>query len=424
MNLYANRPHYSTIRKNDASPQVPRRYNNARGQIRRQREAKCLSGLTPSREALMSNHTTSNGSPSSGGDPASKHSFEQLLQAAESGDVGAMEHVSECYARGEGVAQDSAQAAQWLERVAERGNAKAMVKLAHCYEIGDGVVQSQAAAVPWHLKAAEAGDADGMYWYAWCCAMGAGTTQDIGLAGTWYERAAAAGSIGAISELAHMYRVLAQVTGNPDHASRAESYYRDAASVGDGSAMIYVGLRRESGTASREDMQALFKGYVVFAESGDANYMRQVACCYMRGDGVDVDQVAATKWLLRSAQAGHHIAMTQLARRYQDGTGIKKSNSSAVEWFQRAATAGNEDAMIEMARRHSQGDGVERNTTTAADWRRKARAKQLSRWWRRLTGKKDWSWPGLLAPLPFSAQSGGAVRTFVDLNTDRNHPLE
>ena len=121
----------------------------------------------------MSNHTTSNGSPSSGGDPASKHSFEQLLQAAESGDVGAMEHVSECYARGEGVAQDSAKAAQWLEKVAERGNAKAMVKLAHCYEIGDGVVQSQAAAVPWHLKAAEAGDADGMYWYAWCCAMGA-----------------------------------------------------------------------------------------------------------------------------------------------------------------------------------------------------------------------------------------------------------
>ena len=152
--------------------------------------------------------------------------------------------------------------------------------------------------------------------------------------------------------------------------------------------------------------------------------VRQFACCYMRGDGVDVDDVAATKWLLRSAQADHHIAMTQLARRYQDGTGIEKSNSSAVEWFQRAATAGNEDAMIEMARRHSQGDGVERNTTTAADWRRKARAKQISRWWRRLTGKKDWSWPGLLAPLPFSAQSGAAVRTFVDLNTDRNHPFE
>jgi TPR repeat protein len=162
---------------------------------------------------------------------------------------------------------------------------------------------------------------------------------------------------------------------------------------------MFLGELHERGMASGEDLEALFRGYMSFAEGGDANYMNHVAHCCARGQGVVANEGEATKWFRRSAEAGHPSAMLRLAQRYRDGLGVERDDDAATRWTVLAAEAENPDAMLELARLHELGLGVPRSRRLAMQWRLKARAAQVVRWWNRVTGK-EWSWPGLPAPLP------------------------
>ena len=53
------------------------------------------------------------------------------------------------YARGEGVAEDDAEAAQWLRLAAEQGESRAQVILGAMYARGEGVAEDDAEAVQW-----------------------------------------------------------------------------------------------------------------------------------------------------------------------------------------------------------------------------------------------------------------------------------
>jgi TPR repeat protein len=63
-----------------------------------------------------------------------------------------------CYATGEGVAKDQAEAVRWYNMAAKQGHADAQFNLtsyyARCYENSEGVAKDQAAAIEWFLKAA------------------------------------------------------------------------------------------------------------------------------------------------------------------------------------------------------------------------------------------------------------------------------
>jgi hypothetical protein len=61
------------------------------------------------------------------------------------------------YANGEGVAQDSEQAAVWYRKAAEQGYTQAQCNLARMYQEGKGVEQDTAQAEAWFEKAAEQG---------------------------------------------------------------------------------------------------------------------------------------------------------------------------------------------------------------------------------------------------------------------------
>ena len=61
------------------------------------------------------------------------------------------------YAKGRGVRQDDAQAAQWFRKAAEQGVAQAQYNLAVMYAKGRGVRQDGEQAVQWFRKAAEQG---------------------------------------------------------------------------------------------------------------------------------------------------------------------------------------------------------------------------------------------------------------------------
>jgi TPR repeat protein len=59
---------------------------------------------------------------------------------------------------GEGVSQDSAQAATWFRKAAEQGDADAQVHLGFAYKEGWGVQQDIAEAAIWFRRAAASGD--------------------------------------------------------------------------------------------------------------------------------------------------------------------------------------------------------------------------------------------------------------------------
>lgn len=79
--------------------------------------------------------------------------LEQLRATASSGDVAAQFELGEIYARGEGVAQDNAEAAKWYRMAAERGYDMAQFCLGLMYRDGEGVAQDAIEAEYWLYKA-------------------------------------------------------------------------------------------------------------------------------------------------------------------------------------------------------------------------------------------------------------------------------
>ena len=79
---------------------------------------------------------------------------------AEKGDAEAQFFLALCYANGEGVSKNMAEAVKWWRKAAEKGNAKAQFSLAVCYENGFGVSKNMAEAVKWYKKAARQGIPD------------------------------------------------------------------------------------------------------------------------------------------------------------------------------------------------------------------------------------------------------------------------
>jgi hypothetical protein len=57
------------------------------------------------------------------------------------------------YLEGDGVEQDSAEAAKWFKLAAEQGLAGSQTTLAQMYETGNGVEQDAEEAKKWYAKA-------------------------------------------------------------------------------------------------------------------------------------------------------------------------------------------------------------------------------------------------------------------------------
>jgi TPR repeat protein len=62
------------------------------------------------------------------------------------------------YDNGEGVPQDSSEAAKWYRKAAEQGFINAQSALGYLYKNGRGVRQDYVAASTWYRKAADHGD--------------------------------------------------------------------------------------------------------------------------------------------------------------------------------------------------------------------------------------------------------------------------
>lgn len=84
---------------------------------------------------------------------------QQLLAAAQAGDLQAQYRLAHLLAFGPADSRDRDQAVQWMRRAAHGGHAEAQFALAKMYEHGRGVARSVASAKSWYERAAAGGHA-------------------------------------------------------------------------------------------------------------------------------------------------------------------------------------------------------------------------------------------------------------------------
>ena len=161
---------------------------------------------TPGYEPVPSPGYVPEPAPAYEPEPASEMSddVKMYLSLAEQGVPEALYNMGVCCEKGDGIAQDPAQAVAWYEKAAQLGFAKAQYNLGVCKYTGFGAEADAAAAAELFRAAAEAGDMYAQYNYGVCLFNGDGTPADLPAAAQWLQKAAAQGHAGAIKVLSEI----------------------------------------------------------------------------------------------------------------------------------------------------------------------------------------------------------------------------
>jgi hypothetical protein len=162
------------------------------------------------------------------GDPAQRVAY--YTGRATAGDADAQLALAILYAKGEGVAQDYAAAANWFRGAAGKGAMRAQYDLGVLYERGRGVPLDHAEAVAWYRKAAAQNHPLAQYNLGVAFTKGEGVRRDFVEAAFWYHRAASQGVVAAMVNLAILYE-----RGDGVDASTVDAYAWDRAAARRGS---------------------------------------------------------------------------------------------------------------------------------------------------------------------------------------------
>jgi TPR repeat protein len=191
--------------------------------------------------------------------PTHVDSYAKNLQAAEQGNPEAESDLGLMYAKGDGVAKDSAMAVQWFTKAAQQGLARAQNNLGVMYEDGNGVAKDDVEAVKWFRAAAEQGFAPAQDKLAAKYLNGEGVARDPIEALKWFAKSAEQGNPEAESDLGLMY---AKGDGVAKDSAMAVQWFTKAAQQGLARAqnnlgVMYIrhGFSRPDDPARRRTMQ-------------------------------------------------------------------------------------------------------------------------------------------------------------------------
>jgi hypothetical protein len=123
---------------------------------------------------------------------------QEFRYAAEAGHLEAPFKLANLYYDGEGVQQNSQEAAKWYSQAARRGHADAQYMLGALYAVGSGVPQNYEEARYWYQQAAEQGHVEAQLSLGVMYYRGTGRSPDLILADKWLAKAAAHGNQTAI----------------------------------------------------------------------------------------------------------------------------------------------------------------------------------------------------------------------------------
>jgi uncharacterized protein len=201
-----------------------------------------------------------------------------------------MRNLGDLYAKGQGGAQDYAQARGWYEKAAKAGNARAMCNLGVLYANGQGIAQDYDKAREWYQKAADAGNPDAMK------NLGDLYLNDQGVAKDYLKEA-------------------------------FDLFLRDAI-LGDSFAMMKVGrLYLRKGTPRDNEAGFRWLNLAFHAPKPNLEAGAFIADCYLSGMGTAQDVQKAEEIVFPLANQGVVPAMTLAGKILQYRADIKRSEA-------------------------------------------------------------------------------------------------
>jgi TPR repeat protein len=243
------------------------------------------------------------------------HPFQELIEAAEKGDVDSMILLGRKYLFGKGVVKDKKEALRWFEKAAEKENPVAMCYLGMMYRDGRGVEKDDKKAFDLFQQAADKENVDAMNYLGNTYFRGIGVEKDEKKAFEWFEKAAKKGDAYAKNNLGVM---LALGRGCERNNKEAFERFKEAAREVP-SAQLNLALMYEGGLGT------------------DRNHdTAQVLVNIAKAEKIS----KFTDWWAKEAGKNDPAAQFYYGLLFA----VRGDEQKATEWFTRAADQGDEQA--------------------------------------------------------------------------------
>jgi len=156
--------------------------------------------------------------------------LDEMTAMANGGNAKAQLLIGLKYLKGDGIAKNPVEAAQWIARSAKRGEPMAQYWAGYVYQHGMGVSADPDEALRWYEAAADQGNTKAMYNLGVGYAQGWTGARDAPEAARWFARAARLGYVDAQFNLAVLYE---RGEGVPPSLVDAYKWYAVATRAGD-----------------------------------------------------------------------------------------------------------------------------------------------------------------------------------------------
>ncbi|KAJ7632331.1 hypothetical protein FB45DRAFT_745566 [Roridomyces roridus] len=282
-----------------------------------------------------------------------------------------------------------------IRRLATQGDAydEAQFYLANCYGTGAlGLQVDHERAYHLYLQAAKQNHAAASYRVAVCNEIGAGTRREPSRAASFYRKAASLGDTPAMYKLGMI--LLHGSLGEPKNPREAINWLRRAAEQADEDnphALHELGLMHEAGEHVQQDPLVAKNLFTRAAHLGYTQSQFKLGQCFEYGAlACPMDPRRSIAWYTKAAEKGDSEAELALSGWYLTGSEnvLKQSDSEAYLWARRAANKGLSKAEYAVGYYAETGIGIKQDIEFAKRWYMRAAAQGNKRAMNRLTEMK------------------------------------
>lgn len=255
----------------------------------------------------------------------------KIIAHAEGGDALGQLGLGLLYLRGEGVSQDTKEAAKWIQLAADQGNADGQLMLGTMFFEGIGFQKDYVRATALFRLSAEQGNAKAQHNYAANLRNGHGVEKDLSAAVTWFRKAA---DQDIVESQIVLWRAYSIGEGVPKNEVEAIKWLRQAAFNGHSSAQNALGDALKLGKGLPQNYKEAVRWHTEAAEQGHTEAQYNLGLDYAKGLGVLQDDKEASKWFHLAAEKGHAGALLMLGLSYEAGSdGVPRSLPVAYAMF-------------------------------------------------------------------------------------------
>lgn len=270
----------------------------------------------------------------------SRKAREELIEAAELGDIGSQAILGRCYYVGDtlGIKKNEEYAVKWLSLASSKKDPRAMRWLGHCYRDGYGVEENQTTACRLYKESYSLGSGLSGYYYARQILNGEGIKRNEKKAMLLMKHLADKG----IDDAQFVYG------GNlfygnivRENKQLGIEYMSKAASNNNSAACAMLGYWFAFDEKYR-DLQKAWYWTNKSLEKNDSYGQYTMGLLYQQGLYVDKDDSTALHYFELSANQGEPFAESALALFYQyNRPGFKRDLNKSLYWYEKAIKDGN-----------------------------------------------------------------------------------